>query len=74
MWMLGLALTLPMILLCGPLAGYFFGYALVKKLHLPGYLMPVLIVIGLLASAAQTVALIRKLMTVLKNQNPKPKT
>lgn len=71
MWILGLALTLPMILLCGPLAGYLVGYSLVNKLHLPGFLLPLLMIFGLVASGTQTYLLIRKLMLTQKNQkNP----
>lgn len=68
-WMLGLAMTLPMILLSGPLAGYLIGYALVEKLGLPGFLLPVLILTGLICSAWQTFVLIRKLMWVQQQQN-----
>jgi hypothetical protein len=71
MWMLGLALTLPMILLCGPLAGYLIGFVLVKKLGLPGFLLPLMMVVGLLASGAQTYFLIRKLMTTQNQSRPK---
>ena len=68
-WILGLAMTLPMILLCGPLAGYFFGYVLVNKLHLPGFLLPLLIAVGLAGSAGQIFFLIRKLMMIQKSQS-----
>ncbi|MBI3313666.1 MAG: hypothetical protein HYZ83_05485 [Candidatus Omnitrophica bacterium] len=61
MWMLGLALTLPMILLSGPVAGYFVGWWLVNKQGLPSYFIPIAIGIGLLGSGIQSFRLIQKL-------------
>ena len=63
LWMLGLTLTLPMILLSGPLAGYLMGYVLINKLGLPKFLMPALMVLGLIASGVQAYRLIKKLNT-----------
>ena len=60
MWMLGLALTLPMILLSGPLAGYLIGWALVKR-GSPGFVSPLLMALGLFGSGLQSYALIKKL-------------
>jgi len=59
--MLGLAITLPMILLCGPLAGYLISSALIKQFGWPGFLVPVATVLGLLGSALQSYRLIKKL-------------
>ncbi len=61
MWMLGLTLTLPMILLGGPLAGYLIGNLLVKKMNLASWTTPVLMAIGFAGSGWQTYQLIRKL-------------
>lgn len=61
LWMMGLALTLPMILLSGPLAGYFISYLLINKLGLPGFLTPALMGLGLLGSCLQSYELIKKL-------------
>jgi hypothetical protein len=62
-WMLGLALTLPMILLSGPLAGYLISMILVNKMGLPGFLTPALMALGLVGSGLQTYRLIKKLNT-----------
>jgi len=59
--MLGLALTLPMILLSGPLAGYLISELLVKKLGMPSVLGPILMGLGLFGSAWQAYYLIRKM-------------
>lgn len=60
--MLGLALTLPMILLSGPLAGYLIGeLLLVKKLGLPTLVSPLLMGLGLVGSAWQSYLLILKI-------------
>ncbi len=59
--MLGIALTLPMIFLSGPLAGYFVGYFLIQKLGFPGYTSPVLMGLGLLGSGLQAYRLIKQL-------------
>jgi len=68
MWMLGLALTLPMILLSGPLAGYFIGLWLVRQFNAPSAASPILMALGLAGSGWQAFQLIRKL-----NQSQKPK-
>jgi hypothetical protein len=61
LWMLGLTLTLPMILLSGPVAGYLIGYLLVNKIGWPNFLLPLLMVFGLIASGMQSYRLIKKL-------------
>lgn len=61
LWMLGLALTLPMILLSGPLAGYLISLLLVKQMGLPEILTPILMVTGLVGSLLQGFRLIQKL-------------
>ena len=61
LWMLGLALTLPMILLSGPLAGYLISELLVKKLGMPPRLGPIFMGLGLFGSAWQAYFLIRKM-------------
>lgn len=63
LWMLGLALTLPMILLSGPLAGYLISILFVKKLGLPGYWTPALMALGFLGSGLQSYRLIKRLNT-----------
>ncbi len=67
LWMLGLALTLPMILLSGPLAGFLIGhYLLVQQLKMPAMWIPILLVVGLVGSGLQAVQLIQKLKQQLK--------
>jgi len=66
LWMLGLALTLPMILICGPLAGYFISILVVNHFGGPAFLTPMLMALGLMASGMQAWRLIRRL-----NQNIK---
>jgi hypothetical protein len=61
--MLGLTLTLPMILLSGPLAGYLIGSLLINKFNSPKFLLPLLMVLGLVASGVQSYRLIKKLNT-----------
>ena len=70
LWMLGLALTLPMILLGGPLAAFLIAQLLVKKLGLPSGLLPVFIGAGFLGSALQSYQLIKKIYSNRKNGNP----
>jgi uncharacterized membrane protein YqjE len=62
LWMLGLALTLPMILLSGPLAGYILSeFLLVKRLGMPEMTTPFLMVLGLVGSGIQVYRIIQKL-------------
>ena len=61
LWMLGLALTLPMVLLAGPVAGFAIGYWLIHQFHVPGYAIPAAMGIGLLGSGMQTYQLIRRI-------------
>ena len=68
LWMLGLALTLPMILLSGPLAGFLIGqFVLVKQFGMPSTVTPVLMVLGLVGSGIQAVQLIKKLKEIRSN-------
>ena len=68
LWMLGLALTLPMILLSGPLAGYLISLLLIQKLRWPSFWMPLLMGLGFVGSGFQSYQLIQKL-----NQSKKEK-
>lgn len=65
--MLGLAMTLPMILLGGPLAGYLISTLVVQKFGAPAVVTPILIVIGLIGSLMQAARLIQKLNQSQKN-------
>ncbi len=68
LWMLGLMLTLPMLLLAGPVAGYAIGYWLIRQFHAPSFAIPVSMGIGLIGSGIQTYSLIRR---VSNNQKEK---
>ena len=60
-WMLGLALTLPMVLLSGPFAGYLISRWLIGKWGwAPGTTLA-LVLLGLAGSALQTVRILRLL-------------
>ena len=60
-WMLGLALSLPMVLLSGPFAGYLISQWLIQKWHwLPGTTLA-FVLLGLAGSAVQTVRVLRLL-------------
>jgi len=67
LWIMGLALTLPMILLSGPLSGYLISYWLIRSFGFPAYLTPVLMGLGLFGSGIQCYGLIRKLNQSNKN-------
>jgi len=68
LWMLGLALTLPMILLCGPLAGFLISQLLVKKFGFSSALTPIFMGFGLIGSGWQAFRLIQKLNETRKNE------
>lgn len=62
LWMLGLALTLPMILLSGPLAGFLIGqWVFVDQLKMPVITTSILMMLGLIGSGIQAFRLIKKL-------------
>jgi F0F1-type ATP synthase assembly protein I len=59
--MLGLAMTLPMVLLSGPLAGYLISQWLIQKWHATPQLTLILVLVGLCGSAVQTVRILKLL-------------
>lgn len=61
LWMLGLAITLPMILMAGPVAGYFVSWVLIHQLGAPEILTPILMAMGLVGSGLQAYRLIQRL-------------
>ena len=69
LWMLGLALTLPMILLSGPLAGFLAGQWLMNQFNVNAAIKPALMAAGLLGSGFQAYQLIRKLNQSQKNNS-----
>jgi len=60
-WMLGLALTLPMALLSGPLAGYLISQWLIRKWAWSPMTTLVLVLLGLVGSVIQTTRILRLL-------------
>ncbi len=67
--MLGLAITLPMVLLSGPLAGYLISQWLIRQWHLTPKLTLILMLIGLAGSLFQTFRIIQQLYRANK-KNP----
>ena len=55
----GLLSFIPVIMAAGPLAGYFSADYLQKRFGLPGYISPIFITIGFIASARETIRIIR---------------
>ena len=70
LWMLGLALTLPMILLSGPVAGYLISWLLIHYLGMPSGITPLLMGAGLVGSAIQAFHLIQKLKQQSNSKKP----
>ena len=68
LWMLGLALTLPMLLLAGPVAGFALGYWLIHQFHAPAFAIPVGMGVGLLGSGMQAYQLIRRISNSKKEK------
>lgn len=60
-WMLGLALTLPMVLLSGPLAGYLISQWLIKTWNWAPATTLVFVLLGLIGSVIQAVRVLRLL-------------
>ena len=60
--MLGLALTLPMVLLSGPLTGYLISQWLIQKWGWAPATTLALMLLGLAGSAIQTVRILRLLL------------
>lgn len=57
----GLALTIPMILAAGPLAGLLLGWLLQRWFGLGSWIVIVMLVLGLIAGARETIKVIRRL-------------
>lgn len=56
----GIAMTIPMVMVAGPVAGALIGRYLANRLELP-WIMPVALLIGLAASIMESVNLLRQL-------------
>jgi hypothetical protein len=55
----GLLSFLPFILVAGPIAGFYLGSYLEKRFSLPSYVSMVLITIGFITSAMETIKLVK---------------
>jgi len=60
----GMLLFIPLILVSGPLSGYFIGDYLVKKVHLPAFVLFICIVIGFVAAFAEMIRIIKMALRV----------
>lgn len=60
-WMLGLALTLPMVLLSGPFAGYLISQWLIKRWGWTPETTLAFVLLGLVGSVIQTVRILKLL-------------
>lgn len=61
MWVWGLALTLPIMILCGGLTGYFISVLFVQRMGLPAILTPALTGLGLIISVLKSYSLIQRM-------------
>lgn len=60
--MLGAAMTVPMILACGPVAGFLLGkYILVNQIGLPIYWIILSVMMGFAASGMQVYRIIKRM-------------
>jgi hypothetical protein len=64
----GMLSYVPVILVSGPLAGYFAGDYLAKKFELPGYVPFIMIGFGFIASALEVIRVVRKVSRIEKTQ------
>lgn len=58
---MGLAITIPMMLLAGPLVGWFIGSWLDKKFGTNPWLLIILLVLGTTASVRETIKIIKEI-------------
>ena len=56
---MGIAITIPMVLLSGPLVGWFLGSWLDRKLGTEPWFLIILLVLGIVASVKETVRMIK---------------
>jgi uncharacterized BrkB/YihY/UPF0761 family membrane protein len=68
-WMLGLALTLPMVLLSGPFAGYLLSQWLIRKWGWTSGTTLAFVLLGLAGSVIQTVRILRLLYKGSEKKN-----
>lgn len=55
----GMLSIIPIVLVSGPLAGYFAADILINKFNLPGYTTIICVILGFVASARETIRIIR---------------
>ncbi len=62
LWMLGAVITVPLILLSGPFAGYLVGhFLLVGYFDLPQYCVGICVGLGIIGSGLQIVRIIQRI-------------
>lgn len=57
----GLALMIPMVMVAGPLAGLLLGWLLQRWFGLGSWILGVMLLLGLIAGARETIKIIRRL-------------
>lgn len=61
-WMLGAAMTVPVILVSGPLAGYFIGeWVFVRYLKWPDFWVLFFVTLGFIGSILQIIRIIKRM-------------
>ena len=58
---MGIAITIPMVLLAGPLVGWFIGSWLDKKFGTEPWFLTIMLIMGLAAGIRQTIQLIKQI-------------
>ncbi|MFH1700501.1 MAG: AtpZ/AtpI family protein [Candidatus Zixiibacteriota bacterium] len=66
---IGIATTIPFLLVAGPVIGYFIGNWIDGKLGTEPYLMIILVLLGFISSGKETYKLIKQLNDGTKNTN-----
>ena len=67
----GLLSFIPVIMAAGPVGGYFCGDYLQKRFGLPNYTSPIVITIGFIARARETIRIIKMALKTEKEMDVK---
>ena len=65
----GLAVSIPFMIIAGPLVGYFIGRYLRGKFGMHRYVMYIFIIIGFIASFYNTVVIIKMMLKINKEKS-----
>jgi len=60
----GLILYIPIMLLAGPMSGFFLGDYLQKKFHLPYFILIILVCLGLAVGIREVIRIIRLVLAI----------